>query len=145
MDSILIAIHQTVPYGQAKKLADSIGMSQKILSNKVNPDNEHHHLHVVELVRLMKAADDYQALRAIADSCGFRLEKKVAAKNGTDIIAVLLDVEAEHGDVARKLADALADGRLTPREKVQVVKEIDEAIEALFNLKQCALSYGEPK
>lgn len=47
MDSILIAIHQTVPYGQAQKLADSIGMSQKILSNKVNPDNEHHHLHVI--------------------------------------------------------------------------------------------------
>lgn len=91
----------------------------------------------------MKAADDYQSLRAIADSCGFRLEKKETSKVSTDIIAVLLNVEAEHGDIARKLSDALANGRFTPREKVQVVKEIDEEIEALLRLKECTLNYGE--
>lgn len=143
MDAILHAIHQTVPYGHAAKLADKIGMSQKILSNKANPDNEHHHMTVLELVRLMKAADDYQALHAMADACGFKLEKKDIKPAKVNIVSMLLSVEAEHGDVSRTMADALEDGRLTRREKTRALKEIDEAVESLLRLKECAIQYGD--
>ena len=141
MDNILYAIYQTVPYGYAAKIADQIGMGQKILANKVNPNNEHHHLQVLELVRLMKVTGDYQALRAIADTFGFRLERKEEKPVKRNIIAVLLDAEAEHGDVSRTMAEALEDGRLTDREKIQALKQIDEAIEALMDLKQAVIGW----
>ncbi|MDG4811911.1 phage regulatory CII family protein [Hydrogenovibrio sp. 3SP14C1] len=135
MDTLLNAIHKTVPYGHAAKLADKIGMSQKILSNKVNPDNEHHQLTVLELCRLMPAADDYQVLIVMADMFGFKIEKKQPS-TVKNIISALLTVESEHGDVSRTLGEALEDGRLTRDERTAILREVNEAIDSLHGLKE---------
>lgn len=141
MDVLLNAIHQTVPYGHAAKLADKIGMSQKILSNKVNPDNEHHQLTVQELCRLMPAADDYQVLMVMADMFGFKIEKKQCNNSG-NIISALLSVESEHGDVSRTLGQALEDGTLTRSERTDILREINEAIDSLHTLKDSVVNHG---
>jgi hypothetical protein len=121
--NIIDAAYQTVhDYpGGSESLAPRIGMSPAVLRNKVNPNNDTHHLTVREANTIMAFTKDYRMLHALSAEHGFVLQKtEDAAAEGT-VFQLLLRANAAEGDLDKELNDALADGRLTQNELKRVL------------------------
>ncbi|BDU17548.1 MULTISPECIES: phage regulatory CII family protein [Lysobacter] len=120
--NIIDAAYQTVhDYpGGSESLAPRIGMSPAVLRNKVNPNNDTHHLTVREANMIMAFTKDYRMLHALSAEHGFVLQKAEDAAEGT-VFQLLLRANAAEGDLDKELNDALADGRLTQNELKRVL------------------------
>lgn len=75
-------------------------------------------------------------LAAMATTLGYQvtpLPQSAPAPLSTTMVGTLI---RETGDVSATVLQALADGRLTPGERKTIAKEIDEALQAMWVLKQ---------
>lgn len=142
MDQIDIAVHQTAHKfdGGLDRLAQLMGMNAQTLRNKTNPHSETHKLSLREALAMMLQAQDFQILEVMAATCGFTLKPVECPKQS--LMKALLMVQAEQGDVSRVMAEALDDGRLTPREIAEVREQISEARRALDVLDQQVVTHG---
>lgn len=115
------AAHKTVKEypGGSESLAPRLGMSAAVLRNKVNPNNETHHLTLAEADEVMGFANDYRILHALAASHGFVLQRADAPESGS-LIQGMLAAAAGQGDLAHIVAQAMADGRISPNEVAQI-------------------------
>ena len=59
------------------------------------------------------------------------------------VLASVLKVGKESGDVMAAVQDALADGKVTDKEKTLISREIQEEIEALEALRESINSHGK--
>jgi len=121
--NIIDAAYQTVhDYpGGSESLAPRIGMSPAVLRNKVNPNNDTHHLTVREANTIMAFTKDYRMLHALSAEHGFVLQKAEDASAEGTVFQLLLRANAAEGDLDKELNDALADGRLTQNELKRVL------------------------
>lgn len=87
-----------------------MGMNEQVLRNKVNPNAE-----------------------TMAAQLGYVVSPADAVPEASLMVA-LLHAEREHSDVVREAAEALADGRLTPREKARIRAELSELTAALQSM-----------
>lgn len=122
--------------GGAAALGAVVGIGGKVLANKCNPHCDTHHLGLDEAHRIMALTGDHQILRALCHALGYlspiqRIDSAVADDALLDLLA---SVFAEAGDVARALQQALADGRITPREYADIEQQSIEAQSALATL-----------
>lgn len=115
--NIIDAAHKTVrDYpGGSESLAPRIGMSAAVLRNKVNPNNTTHHLTLAEADDIMAVSADFRILHALAGQHGFVLHRLDSPDSGS-LVEALLMAAAGQGDLARIVAEAIADGRITPNE-----------------------------
>lgn len=131
------AYHTVHDYpGGAVALASRTGGNAAVLSHKVSPTCGTHHLSLDEAHRIMALTGDHQILRALCHALGYlspiqRIDSAVADDALLDLLA---SVFAEAGDVARALQQALADGRITPREYADIEQQSIEAQSALATL-----------
>lgn len=134
MDDVLRAIHETVLDAEPKVLAHQMGMSHTTLLNRTNPNDDSHRLNLQQFLQILALTKDMRALRALANALGFDL---VALKDeaAASPAAALMHMNAEVADVTRALADALDDNQLNQMEKGRIVREADQAIDALQALK----------
>ena len=134
MDEVLRAIHETVLAAEPKVLAHQMGMSHTTLLNRTNPNDDSHRLNLQQFLQILALTKDVRALRALANALGFDLVamKDEAASSPAN---ALMHMNAEVADVTRALADALEDNRLSQVEKARIVREADQAIDALQVLK----------
>lgn len=102
--------------GGSESLGPRVGMSPAVLRNKVNPNNETHHLTVNEASRIMGKAQDYRILHALAAEHGFMLQRAESAPDAGNVLQSLLRANAAEGDFDRALEEALADNLITPNE-----------------------------
>ena len=65
-DAVYRTVHEYP--GGATALAARMGMSSNMLSNKVNPNNDTHHLRLDEANTLMSFTNDYRILHAQAET-----------------------------------------------------------------------------
>src|SRR5690606_27107847 len=61
--------------GGSESLGPRVGISPAVLRNKVNPNNETHHLTFAEARRVAAITDDFRMLQAWAHEAGFLLVK----------------------------------------------------------------------
>lgn len=122
--NITDAAHKTVHAypGGSESLAPRIGMSAAVLRNKVNPNNTTHHLTLAEADEVMSVTGDHRILHALAAAHGYALQATAAEQGagGASLLQAVLHANAAEGSFDRKLEEALADNRITPRELAEL-------------------------
>ena len=136
MNQIEFAVHQTAheAAGGVAALAKSIGVGEQVFRNKVNPYQDTHKLSLNEAVAMMHSTGDVRILEAVAADLGCSLAQPSPAAQS--LVVAIISADAEHGDVARAVADAIEDKRITQAEAAAIRKEISEARHALDVLEQ---------
>jgi len=135
MDQLDIAVHETAHGfdGGLPRLAGLMGMNEQVLRNKVNPNAETSKLSLREAMAMMLLSGNVRMLETMAAQLGYVVRPADAVPEASLMVA-LLHAEREHSDVVREAAEALADGRLTPREKARIRAELSELTAALQSM-----------
>lgn len=99
-------------HGGIRVVCERIGISEKVLRNKVDERNESNHLRLDEAFRIMLELKDYRIMQAMAYELGgtFELLPDVDVDENEHIVTLLL------GAVCDVIHQALADGKITPDE-----------------------------
>lgn len=133
--NILDAAHKTVKNypGGSESLAPRIGMSAAVLRNKVNPNNDTHHLTLAEASEIMGVTSDDRILHALAAEHGYTLQPISTIAHGTVMGAVLANA-SQQGAFAQALRDALSDGLITENEMNSLSAAGTAQMEAMVHL-----------
>lgn len=124
------AYHTVHDYaGGSESLGPRVGISAAVLRNKVNPNNETHHLTLAEAQRIVDITDDERILRAWAHARGLLLIK---APEGSDcdmsVLEAVVETGVAHGQWMQTIHAALADGKVDINE-VQAIKAAKRALQ----------------
>lgn len=124
------AYHTVHDYaGGSESLGPRVGISAAVLRNKVNPNNETHHLTYEEAQRIADLTGDFRMLRAWAHQAGFLLIK---APKGCDsdmsVLEGVVEVGVAHGQFMQTIHTALADGRVD-LDEINVIRRAERALQ----------------
>ena len=135
MDKLDLIVYETAHDAEENlsSIADKMDLSQQILINKVNYNNDNNKLSLKEAVALMKVTGDTSILKELAWEFGFRLVS-VDKTPEQNLLAAIVNVAADHGKVHQTIESAFLDKRITPRELSQITQEINDAVEAYHAL-----------
>lgn len=120
----------------------SKGLSAATLRNKVNPNNDRNLLSLQEADELMAKAGDYRILHALAAGHGFVLDRVEAPQSGSMIGALLTAAHAK-GDLSQLVAEAIADGKVTPNEADEIGRACAAVMAAIAQVGQHADAAAE--
>lgn len=142
IDDVQQAAHDTVRnYNNGKErgavaLAPRVGMNPTTLSNKVNPNQETHHLGLIESIPIQLIAEDYRILRAYAHTLNHVVIPAVHITNVPDVelLTMYARFHKELGEMSGELARALEDRRITANELRNIRKEGLEAVTVFYEL-----------
>ncbi|OZI17948.1 hypothetical protein CAL18_12515 [Bordetella genomosp. 7] len=120
MNTTDAAYHTVHDYpGGSESLGPRVGISPAVLRNKVNPNNDTHHLSFAEAQRLVAMTDDERMLRAWAHSRGLLLIKAPEGDRSDSDMSVLeavVETSVAQGQFMQTIHAALADGKVDPQE-----------------------------
>ncbi|MBO0393934.1 phage regulatory CII family protein [Stenotrophomonas maltophilia] len=133
--NITDAAHKTVKDypGGSEALAVRIGMSAAVLRNKVNPNNNTHHLTLAEASEIMGVTGDDRILHAMAAEHGYTLQK-MQADGMASVMGAMLENAAKQGAFAQALQEALSDGLISENEMKAISGAGTAQVEAMINL-----------
>jgi hypothetical protein len=129
--NVLDAAYNTVHdyRGGAEALAPRIGVSSgQMLRNKVNPNQEGHHLTLREAVKVVELTEDPRIPAAFASLVGCVLVP-VAQFNGISdmhLLETYTQMMKELGDFSQEFHKALQDGRITAKEISALKQQMSE-------------------
>jgi hypothetical protein len=131
------AFHLTVNAypGGAAALATRLDMSAAVLRNKACPTNTTNVITLDDADRVMALSGDHSVLHALAQAHGFVCVG--VEKQGPSDVAVLeavTEIWSKMGALGTKVHEALADGRLEPRELATIEKAIFDATKPMMQL-----------
>lgn len=98
--------------GGLKKLAAELGMAVGTLQNKLNPNNETHHLHMDEAIRLMEITNNAAILHAMAAALDHNCVRQVRRRDVLPPIQAMALFQQAVADFTAAYAD--------PMERVEV-------------------------
>ena len=117
-----------------------LGWNPNIVRLKLCQTEARHHLTLAEVEAIQAVCDAPDLVIALAESLNLDVcfasatPAPGAGCNALDAIQGLARVNAEFGDYARVLAEAMADGVISENERKALNREMTEAITALFRL-----------
>ncbi len=120
------------------EIAEILGMHRQILINKANPNNTKNWLTVNELHAIQLITGNDVVLRAMQAELVLHTLKDAPGS----ILEAMINQGKECGDVFKVVQEALADNRLTERERSDVLKEVDEAIASLERTRIAVVAHG---
>lgn len=122
--------------GGSESLAPRLGMSAAVLRNKVNPNNDTHHLALKEAVKATDVTNDDRVLEAWAGARGFALVKIPQLADCCDaaIVEMMAKAWETHGMVGSEIVKTLDDGRVEHSEVQRVKARIFAHAQVLFNI-----------
>ena len=120
--------------GGAVALAPLVNMNSLTLSNKVNPNQETHHLTVDEAVAIQNTAKDYRILNAEAALLGHVCIplRDFAGVSDLELLNAYAAWHADVGETAFAINRALEDGKVTRAALNEVKREIHEDVQRAF-------------
>ncbi|WP_419767258.1 phage regulatory CII family protein [Arcobacter sp.] len=119
--------------------AHELGMSESTYEAKLKPSNNENDITVSEWNQHLELCGDFSTLEYFAGKHGFELKKLDVLKHSknTNEINIQVDVAMiEFGEAFKESKESLMDEKVTMKEKIKSITEIDEAIKALQQLKQ---------
>ncbi len=136
MDQLDKAVHNTAHNSglDPEIVARIIGVGHQVFLNKTNPTNDRNKLTLREAVAMILATGNAEIVQVMAHIAGGEFVPK-APEVTPGVMAAVLKVVSEQGDVSRAIAGALSDGRISCREGHQITQEIDQAMDALRSLR----------
>jgi hypothetical protein len=140
MDHFQQALHDLVHKSEMSsvQISETLGMKHQILINKVNPNNTVNKLTVHELHAIQILTGSDVVLRAMQAELVLSTLKDAPVS----ILEAMINQGKECGDVFAVVQEALADNRLTERERSKVLKEVDEAIGSLERTRLAVIAHG---
>ena len=115
--------------GGSESLGPLVGISPAVLRNKVNPNNDTHHLTFAEARKIADMTGDFRMLQAWAHEAGFLLVK--APEGGSCDMAVLEQVVGlgvANGQFMQTIHSALADGRVD-QDELNAIREAQRVVQ----------------
>lgn len=115
--------------GGSESLGPLVGISPAVLRNKVNPNNDTHHLTFAEARKIADMTGDYRMLQAWAHESGFLLIK--APEGNTCDMAVLeqvVNLGVASGQFMQAIHSALVDGKVD-KEELKAIKEAERVVQ----------------
>lgn len=140
------AYHTVHDYpGGAAALAVRMGKkSGQVLTNKVNPNNEDHHLRLDEAVAMMSLTGDHRIIEAMAGELGGVFAMLPYGEvTGENLFGLILSATAQNGDICQAFNQAMQDGRIDAREEKAILGMIDTLTSHLYALRQCVLKHTQ--
>lgn len=125
MNKLDMAIEDTVHgyAGGTSELSDHMGMNRTILNNKACHTNEHHQFHPNQLMTLQKVTNNWSITDAfVAARDQF---KEVVEKEISDSI---WGITQDFAAVVQQVSEAMADNKLTERERRQCLNVVEDLI-----------------
>lgn len=114
------AAHATVhDYpGGSESLGPRVGIGAAVLRNKVNPNNDTHHLTFAEARRIVAITGDVRMLKAWAHESGFLLVKAPEGAGECDmsVLEAVAETGGALGQWMQSIHSALADGKVDAKE-----------------------------
>ena len=121
-------------------VAAELDTTTGVLYRQLNPKDTTMPLSIDRIIAITKLTDDKSILEEIAKEFDMVLILKKQSQAKASDINLLVDMASiENNDVFRVVKQAIADGVITPEEKQQILKEIDEAQKANAQLKDRVL------
>lgn len=113
--------------GGSEALAPRLGMSAAVLRNKVNPNNDTHHLTLAEASKLIGITGDARLAHALASTHGLIcLSGAEGEVSDMAVLEMVTSLWSKNGDLGQIVHRALSDGVLSRKE----MKEIRSAVYA---------------
>jgi len=122
----------------SKEIAHALGMRPQILTNKVDHNNFANWLTVNELHAIQLLTGNDVVLRAMRTEMTLHTLRDAPVS----ILEAMISTGKECGDVFARVQEAMADNKLTERERSSVLQEIREAIAALEQTEQAVIAHG---
>lgn len=111
--------------GGAEALSLHVGVGAQVLRNKLNPNNDRHHLSLAEAVRVVHATSELGVVHAFAEEFGgifIPLSQNGDARTSA-VLADISAMSAGFGDLIREVASDISDGILTRNEMRRIQDE----------------------
>jgi len=117
---VLEAAYRTVheSAGGATGVAEGIGIGKQVLVNKVNPNNNSHHLGLEEAVKLMEYTGDIQILHALAQEFSgifVPLPRSSSIADNT-VITDISEMSVKFGRLVQEVVEDAKDNEITGTE-----------------------------
>lgn len=125
--NIIDAAHAVVHdyKGGSESLGPRVGISPAVLRNKVNPNNETHHLTLAEAGRITSLTGDMRILKAFANEHGFLLVKapdSCSTESDMSVLEQMAGLMVSCGAFGKEVYDSLADGKVDRSEMERVAR-----------------------
>ncbi len=120
------------------EIAEILGMHRQILINKANPNNVKNWMTVNELHAIQLITGNDVVLRAMQSELVLHTLKDAPVS----ILEAMISNGKECGDVFAVVQNALADNRLTERERSDILRELNEAKESLTRTELAVIAHG---
>ena len=120
--------------GGAEALGPRLGMSGKLLSNKVRQADATHVLTLSEALRMQQLTGDHRIFLAEAEQLGYIPIPAPNTAAGDNITKDILDAAADFGDYMREVNKALADNIITTNERKELERRLATFMAAAYHL-----------
>ena len=143
MNSLRECLYNTIHRNKKplKVIAEEIDVSETYLTRSALPDTEDSdtgtgcRFPLKKLIPLIKATNDYSTLDFIEQSMGrVAIKLPEASLSIENIYRLTMRSVSEYGELMSEIEDAVADGKITPQETQQILKEGYDAVKAIMTL-----------
>lgn len=130
----------------------ALGMSPNVLRNKVSKANETHHLSVLELIELVREAEDarvpdpYAALHTLVGIFGFQLVHEGQGRGACDLSLAekLMQTTQKSSELGMEIISSIADGHVDPREMERITERRRELTRTAVELEEMTRGFTAP-
>jgi hypothetical protein len=111
-------------------------MSKHVLQNKVNPNNDTHHLTIKELVQIQEFTNSDEIAKHLAGERNMVCFPITPHQGASDmeLLDLFITMEKEKADWLTSIQRSLADGVIDPVEAVRIKKESRDHIAVIAEL-----------
>ncbi|WP_176314826.1 phage regulatory CII family protein [Burkholderia vietnamiensis] len=122
--------------GGCESLAPRLGMSAQVLRNKVNTNNETHHLTLKNAVDMTEKTDDDRILETWARERGYALVKIPSPENCSDgeIVELMAKTWETNGEIGKEIIRTFEDNRVERHEVVRIQERTWKHFQVLLGL-----------
>lgn len=122
--------------GGVPALAARMGISKHVLQNKVNPNNETHHLTISELIQIQEFTDSDEIAKHIAGERNMVCFPVTQHEGASDmeLLDLFINMEREKADWLTTIQQSLKDGMIDAGEAERIKKESREHIAVIAEL-----------
>ncbi|MEM4404990.1 MAG: phage regulatory CII family protein [Nitrososphaerota archaeon] len=133
--------------GQMKELADAAGIAYDRLrraTSDVESTREGRDISLIEVMRLMEAADDYSVLYTVCAELGFdtprKMESQHEVKGGCSVLLEkTLALTSALGVLSATIKTAVADQRISENERREILEALESSQKELENIRLAAM------
>lgn len=111
-----------------KQLARDLGVNEQVFVNKMNPNNDTHHVYAEEIDGIVSLLDTDEVAKYFASQRGMVCIKlhQFDGLADTELLDLFIGLEVEKSEWLDKIRQALDDGKIDRSDFVAIKKEYEE-------------------